>query len=522
MKNRKIINVFIISFLMFFISLNNINANTFNILATNFCQREEIARVIGYIDFFIKIIRVAVPIVLIISAMIKLTNAITKNDGLDSVKKVLVVNVVAAILIFLIPSFINIITKITGTYDSYENCIKLSKNPIKTNPVNPINNGEGASNDGSPSIASITHKGSFVVVNAQKGTSGNIAGYYFTTSSTKPNGKEDTWVVKDTTRLEIAKLPGTYYVYVKDSQNKISLPAKLNITWEELLKDGPRSRDDSFAPIPNNIDSVLKQKSDSKEKLDDFIAWSVKSAGLFTKEGVATAAISAANYLHAKHNLHISYISNRFCFNQRYNVNFGSNPDWGKPIGYNDIQEKSTDSNGTIYPRQIAQREGILKYCEGNYGGLDCQSFVGWSIHNGGFKANNTHGSYVGKNKATESSVNKSGDFARAVSLYDSLIMGDIMVNPHHVMLFLAHYDENNDGKKDGVYVYEMYTRVGMRKWSYQELYNKEKYYNVKHMSGYYSNSNNYACLQNSKGNIVEIPNAWKDKSSLFKSNCKA
>ena len=198
---------------------------------------------------------------------------------------------------------------------------------------------------------------------------------------------------------------------------------------------------------------------------------------------------------------------NFYCFNQRYNTYFGANPDWGQPIGI-----ASIDS----HKRSEAQAVGVSTFCKGLYGGLDCQSFVGWSIHNAGFKAENTHGSY-GNGSYEETKKYKESTYA----LYDSLEIGDIISNDGHAMLFLSHYDDNNDGKKDGIYVYEAATRIGMRKWSYQELYNYE-YYTIHHMANYYNNHQSYACLKDYYGNTVNIPDAWKDKASLFRLDCKA
>lgn len=514
---------FIIIFIFFIMFVDKINASALvNVLDVKFCQREEITRVLHLIALLINIVRVAVPIILIISAMIKLTSAITKNDGLDKVKGVLITNIVAAILIFLVPTFVSIIAKLTGSYELLQACFKLSESPTST-PGSSGGNNSGSSKSNLPSITSITHKGAYVIVNAKSGKTGDIVGYYFSGVNKEPSLNDDKWILKSTNKLEIVKLPGTYYVYVKDKSNFISKPANLKITFEELYKDGPRSRDDKIPAINGEIDGVLKSKGDSKANLDDMMAWSVKSAGLFTKEGVATAGIAAASYLHGKHNLHISYVCNIYCFGQRYNVHFGSNPSWGHVIQLKEISQKTTNykTGETIYPRQEAQSMGIKNYCKGLYGGLDCQSFFGWAVHNGGFKAENTHGSYIGKNKAKEVSCGKSCSKAQVQDLLLQLVIGDELFNDAHVMMFLGFYDDNNDKKKDGIYVFESATRVGMYKWSWDMLY-RSKYFGINKMEGYYSNKNNYACLQDYKGNLVNIPNAWKDKTSLFRKDCKA
>ena len=375
------------------------------------------------------------------------------------------------------------------------------------------------------SIDKITHKSAFVTVYAR--SSKPIAGYYFTTSRSKPTGNEDNWVLTNSTKLEIAKLPGNYYVYVKNSSDKISEPATLNITYDDLYNDGPKSRNGN-APLLNiELPNFLSARNDSINNFNDFIAQSVKSAGLFTKEGVATAGISAPNYLLIKYGINIPYISNHYCFNQRYNENFGANPKWGHNITLNQITYQSTDSDGNIiYPRATAQSQGIGTFCEGRYGGLDCASFVGWSIHNGGFKAENTIGSYEGTNKATvtrlcghyadakEKRCDSFYPFNTMKQWYATLEIGDQIANNDHVMLIIGKFD-------NGVYVYEGTTPVGMGKYTYNQLHSME-YYIIGRMRGYYANKNNYACLLDSYNNLVSIPSAWKSKSSLFRTDCKA
>ena len=313
--------------------------NIYFVSASNFCQNEDIAKIIKYINLFVNIIRVAVPIILIISAMLKLLKAVTGKDGIDGVKKVLVTNVIAAVLIFLIPTFVEIVIRISGSYEDYKECLDLAESPIKNNPTNNL--------EYYPSITKISHTGAFVTVNAKKGNN-SLAGYYFSKSSKKPTGKEANWVPTDKTKLELVLLPGKYYVYVKDSENRISKSTKITITWDEVYENAVQSRSGKNNPIVGDLSNIL---SSSFGKYNDFIATSVRAAGLFTREGVAVAGLAAQEYLHKKYNIHISYVSNIHCFGQRYNVNFGANPKWGHIITMKEITRGE--------PRQKAEEVGI-------------------------------------------------------------------------------------------------------------------------------------------------------------------
>ena len=66
--------------------------------------------------------------------MIKFASAITKNDNeiLGSIKKAVVPNIAAAVLIFLVPTFIDIIAKISFPNSDYSTCISgINKETIK-------------------------------------------------------------------------------------------------------------------------------------------------------------------------------------------------------------------------------------------------------------------------------------------------------------------------------------------------------------------------------------------------------
>ncbi len=91
------------------------------------CDSPEVLSIINIIIIVIKIIRIVVPIILMVSIMIGITKAIMKNDN-DALAKSLktsAAKIIAAILIFLIPTLVNVIADIVGTND-YKQCIDLT------------------------------------------------------------------------------------------------------------------------------------------------------------------------------------------------------------------------------------------------------------------------------------------------------------------------------------------------------------------------------------------------------------
>jgi hypothetical protein len=87
------------------------------------CNIPELLKVIRIINIVITIIKIVVPIILIISAMIELTKAVS-NSELNKVSKSIINKVLAAVLVFLIPTFVNIIVSfVDPNNNSYLSCL---------------------------------------------------------------------------------------------------------------------------------------------------------------------------------------------------------------------------------------------------------------------------------------------------------------------------------------------------------------------------------------------------------------
>lgn len=89
------------------------------------CQNGDVLSVFRIINIVILFIKIIVPIILIVNGMLTLmgTIKIGEEDLLASAKKQLVNNVIAAVIIFLVPTFVNVIIKTVGTENGYKNCL---------------------------------------------------------------------------------------------------------------------------------------------------------------------------------------------------------------------------------------------------------------------------------------------------------------------------------------------------------------------------------------------------------------
>ena len=94
-------------------------------LIMSICSVPEVLEVMRIINMVILIIKIAVPILLILTGMITLMKTIKvgNEDLLAKAKKQLVNNCIAAIVIFLIPTLVNVIVKVSDTNNQYIDCL---------------------------------------------------------------------------------------------------------------------------------------------------------------------------------------------------------------------------------------------------------------------------------------------------------------------------------------------------------------------------------------------------------------
>lgn len=92
----------------------------------NLCDSGDILSVFRIVNIVITVIKIVVPIILILSLMIDYAKAVYNkdSDALAKVNRLAAKKVIAAILIFYIPTFVNIIAKVSSYNDnSYLSCL---------------------------------------------------------------------------------------------------------------------------------------------------------------------------------------------------------------------------------------------------------------------------------------------------------------------------------------------------------------------------------------------------------------
>ena len=95
-------------------------------LFLSLCDNPDVLKVIKIVKIIINLIKIIVPIALIVTIMISLMQSILDkdNDALNKELKKSTNKLIAAVLIFLIPTFVSLIFNTVGSDTDYKNCLK--------------------------------------------------------------------------------------------------------------------------------------------------------------------------------------------------------------------------------------------------------------------------------------------------------------------------------------------------------------------------------------------------------------
>lgn len=98
------------------------------------CNEPSLMNVIRIVVLLINIIKIVIPIVLIVFLVIKIMGAVTKQDQEEIMKIVRssIPNLIAAVLIFLVPTFVDIVARLSFPNSDYAKCISgISKEKVE-------------------------------------------------------------------------------------------------------------------------------------------------------------------------------------------------------------------------------------------------------------------------------------------------------------------------------------------------------------------------------------------------------
>ena len=199
-----------------------------------------------------------------------------------------------------------------------------------------------------PTISSISNDGIFVSIKTSR-NGYTISGYYFSYTNQRPS-KSGGYLATSLDSLEVARLPGTTYVWIEDTQGNISQAAKINIGTDVIKNSGSILKGQALS-------DYISSKGGNIDDFNKLMARSVRAAGLYTKTGAATAGVFLATGLYQKYGITIPY------WRGGKTSSIGAYGSWG------------------IY-RNNPTYDGYYYY------GMDCDGFVNWTYLNTGIVYN--------------------------------------------------------------------------------------------------------------------------------------
>ena len=264
-------------------------------------------------------------------------------------------------------------------------------------------------------IEQVIKDGVIITVNS-KTISSEVAGYYFSYTSSRPSKSSGGYISTDKTILDVVRLPGKTYVWVEDIYGNISEYKTVLISNDDLLI----TTNSSYKKLENiSLESYLSEKGWSLDDFNKLIARSVRAAGLYSKDAAATAAVALQTVLAQKYQIKLSYWWGGKSWE------YGANKSWGT---YRETYSEEYDNWYYYY-------------------GMDCSGFTTWAYVNAGYII--VRGQYPSYWSSTKNmiSFNENGG-----------VPGDFIVSDGHVKLIVgktsnAYICAEAQGKNQGMCV---------------------------------------------------------------------
>ena len=389
------------------------------------CENPDILSVLRYVKIGLTIIRIAVPIILIVSLMLGYTRAVggKDSDELSRANRAAVSKVIAAILVFFIPTFINILAGVASfSSDSYIKCLNDATEENISSGYRML-----AEKRLDAALSTLT-KGDLMLA---KNTIKKVKDKTIRAELEKEASTIEGYI---NIREEIYKLVDNYsregYTELLKKINGIANSDVKERLLEEL-KTAISNMGSSFSydldptdpkygklkPIKNPItlSQILQENGSSVEKLNLQIETAVDSVGVGTRQAPVVAGLTLIETL-ADYGYYVTYKWG----GKHYKL--GVNGSWGKitsPISCN------------TYP-------GGEDVCRATqiYSGLDCSGFVNWALIQGFRDPDNSNHKRQYTKIQYNSDVNLRGQTTAICNI------GDVLVSGGHIVMIAGLDDE--------------------------------------------------------------------------------
>ena len=257
-----------------------------------------------------------------------------------------------------------------------------------------------------------------VTVELQEGT--EATEYCFSCLDTPPAENSRDWLPVDGNPFRVFKYDGEYFLYVRDEQGRVSDPYPITVNSGYLYP----IRAKGLSALRTPLAEMAEAAGTSVMTMNEAVAADIAQAGVYTREGAVTSAVSAISHM-AELGYTIPY---QGAGKYQEKDDWGFNPEWGAKL-----KRPTKDGNGVYW-----------------YTGMQCVGSIVWALKQAGLDISNAStGWEIGRlgevkhhrdNKIKHYQL-RSGDF--------------IQVNKHYEMV-VDRLDTDKDGTADSFLLYEM------------------------------------------------------------------
>ncbi|MDO4564797.1 MAG: hypothetical protein Q4C04_04210 [Clostridia bacterium] len=270
--------------------------------------------------------------------------------------------------------------------------------------------------DEAPRIVELYEYNGLVTLKSEGGEA-----YCFVQTDVAPAGDAADWMPLTDNQITVFKIDGDYTAFVRDAQMRVSEGVPIRVQTKYLyVLDG-----EGLAYPKEPMSEALVKAGSSVDAINEAVAKNVALAGMYTRNGAVTAAVTLKSEL-AKLGLTVPYLIGG---TYQGEDDWGIDPDWGKRLS-----SAVTSGSETFWHR-----------------GLHCVAVLTWSLKQAGINVvNTTTGSIIGKT----GSVNYEADNRIALDRGQG---GDIITTgTGHSFMIIDRMDTDGDGYFDGYLTLEM------------------------------------------------------------------
>ncbi len=269
------------------------------------CDNPSVLEVMDIISKIIMIIKIIVPIILIVICMVDFMKAINDkdNDGLKKAQKIAINRAIAAVLIFMIPTIVGVLVRVSTNGTEYEACFSEDMSETTRNAY--IANAEEAVSRAESSLDYNDYNNAVISVNNIK-NAGDRTSFLQRLEVVKgkiderinENETEDNPEAPDVNTNDPVTVETDYTIYMGDSRtNRMKMYVNMSDKESVVAKDGA-----NITNLPDHISSAKNiLNSNSSRSYNIVLSYGIND--LYNVNKYCTKYQEFINGIDSKHNV---------------------------------------------------------------------------------------------------------------------------------------------------------------------------------------------------------------------------